>query len=527
MSQRNEGFDATLVAPSPQALTEALARATKAANLRCRIALVRLSPEDTDGLCRTVAAETEGFRQWLGAADAPRRDDHRSAVAAAWWTDGLGRRHVRIKGARWSFTYAREGASNILCPHPQPRPPLWMIYPEFVYLADAGAGERLLVACPCGEAGTPEEVRWMGERCAACHDRREEGQPTPDPVRLFTPPRRSLSSLGDPMSFSPDGKRLARRTDDGVVLSHDLESGETSQWEPSESERHLLIHKGDLAFLPDGHTLALTRHQGVTLLDTRTGEKREGPPAGSYLQRLALGPDGNLMATFSDRLVLWDMRTNDPVFTLSSRDGGPEVGCAAFSPDGSCLALGCVDGTTRLWDVAARCEVARWEGATASGRGIVELEVSPDGRHLATLADEMENNLVLRDFRKGTIQATWTLDRRRYHPRSWLRLIAFSPDSRTLAASERVGVVKFYDVAGGPTVSLASGPEPEVMALAFQPAGRWLATTGAGDWIKLWPWEELLAAARRQGPRPTTRKPAPGSSVKRKAQRADQRRPSR
>src|SRR5689334_20837212 len=65
----------------------------------------------------------------------------------------------------------------------------------------------------------------------------------------------------------------------------------------------------------------------------------------------------------------------------------------------------------------------------------------PDGRLLATLADEMKNNLLLRDFSTGAIRATWTLDRRRYHARRWLRLIAFSPDSRTLAASERDGVV--------------------------------------------------------------------------------------
>jgi WD40 repeat protein len=179
-----------------------------------------------------------------------------------------------------------------------------------------------------------------------------------------------------------------------------------------------------------------------------------------------------------------------------------------FSPDGRHLAVGCTDGTTRLWDVAARREVARWGMAPESTGGIVELAVSPDGRLLATLADAMENNLLLRDFPKGTFRAAWTLDRQRYHPRHWLRLIAFSPDSRTLAASEREGVLKFHDVAGGPTVRLASGPKPEVMALAFHPKGRWLATSGEGDWIKLWPWEELLATARRQGRMPARKRTA-------------------
>jgi hypothetical protein len=497
--QRNKGFDTILVAPSPRALTETLARATKAANHRCRSALVRLRPKEGEKFCRTVAAAPEGFRQWLGAAEGPRREDHRSAVAVAWWTDPLGRRHIRVKGARWSFTYGREGESSILCPYEQPRPPLWMIYPEFIYLADAGAGERVLAACPCGAAGTPEEIGWMGECCGPCHDRREEGQATPEPIRLLTPPGRSWSSLGNPISFSADGKRLARLTNDGVVLVHDLDGGQTWQWNRWEP-RWMCLRSGDVAFMPDGRTLVLPGGESVFLLDSHTSEGRAGPPAGPYLYRLTVSSDGTLVAasTTSGEFTVFDLRTNEQLFALSSQDGGPKVGCAAFSPDGRHLAIGCSDGTTRLWDVAGRREVARWGGAPARARGIVELAVSPDGRWLATLADELENNLLLRDFRTGTIRATWTLDRQGYHPDYWLRLIAFSPDSRTLAASERDGVLKFYDVAGGPTVSLASGPKPEVMALAFHPNGRWLATTGEGDWIKLWPWEELLAAARRQ-----------------------------
>jgi hypothetical protein len=515
MHQRNEGFDTILVAPSPQTLADALGRATKVANLRCRNALVQLSPEETEELCQNVADASEGFRQWLGSAEGAGREAHRSAVAVAWWTDRLGRRHVRVKGARWSFTYGQEGESNTLCPFEQTRPPVWMIYPDFIYLADAGSGQRVLAACPCGEAGTPEEIGWMGECCTACHDRREEGQATPEPIHLTAPPRRSWTSLGTPMSFSADGKRLARVTNVGVVLIHDLESRETAHWPLRKDEWFLVADRGDLGFLPDGRTLALTGCKAVLLLDSHTGERRQGPPAGPYLERLTVSADGSLIATSSsDRFTVWDLATNEPLFALSPDDRGLEV-CAAFSPDGKHLALGCADGTARLWDVKARREVKRWGEVSESRRGIVELAVSPDGRRLATLADDVENNLLLRDLPKGTLRATLTLDRQGYHPRNWLRLIAFSPDSQTLAASEKDGVVKCYDVAGGPTVSLVSAPEPEVMALAFQPTGRWLATAGEGDWIKLWPWEGLLAAARRLGHRPVTGRLTRTSSKKR------------
>jgi hypothetical protein len=502
MFQTNEGYDTVLVAPSPKALTDALARATKAANLRCRNALAQVGPEEVEKFARKVARTPEGFRQWLGPEEAPRRDDHRSAVAAAWWTDRLGRKHVRLKGARWSFNYGDQRVTNSLCPYRQKRPPLWMIYPDHVYVADAGAGRLVLAACGCGEAGTAEELGWMGDCCSACHDRREEGQATPRMARLPTPPSRSSTSLGNPTAFSADGQRLARSTCDGVVLVHDLEGGASSQWPLTRSERNL-IDQSDLAFLPNGHTLVLTAKENVVLLDSRTGERQQSFAAGGYLHRLTASPDGRLVAinSSSDRLAVFDLRSDKRLFGVAHGSEGPGVQCAAFTTDSRRLSVGCGDGTVRVWDVAGRREVARWDGPAGRSGGVAELAVSPDGRFVAALTNDLKDNLTLRDAHSGSARATWTLGRQGYHPRYWLRLIAFSHDSRTLAASEKDGVVKFYDVAGGPPVSLASEPE-EVMGLAFCPAGRWLATTGGGDRIKLWPWEALLAAARRQGDRP-------------------------
>jgi hypothetical protein len=495
MFQMNEGLDAVLIAPSPRQLADTLGRAAKAANLRCRSALVKVGAAEAAELGRAMAADAEGCRQWLPDASGG-REDNRSVVAAAWWTDRVGRRHVRVKGARWSFQYGSKDVANTLCPYEQPRPPLWMVYPDSTWIANAGGGERVLVACPCGEAGTPERVGWMGGCCAACHDRREEGQEVPGPVRLT--PTRSFSSLADPVSFSPDGRLLARVTYGGAVLVLDLETGEEPSRQLDHSEWHVGMDTGDVAFLPDGRTLAMTGRNAVLLLDVQTGERREGPPPDQYLKRLAVSPDGSLIAVAggADRFAVWRMRNGARLFRISVDDCGPIVTCAAFTQDGTHLAVGCGDGTARLWDVETGREAACWGGEAESARGIQELAVSPDGRLLATLHAAMADNLFLRDMRTGEVRATWTLDRRGYHPRSWLRLIAFSPDGRTLAASERDGVVRFFDVAGGPAVGLALSPKPEIRGLAFQPGGRWLAAAGEGGSVSLWPWAELLAAMK-------------------------------
>jgi hypothetical protein len=497
MFRMNEGFDAILVTPTPQALSTTLAKAVKAANFRCRKAKVEVPPEDVEDLGRAVVAAPEGHRQWMGDPGAVPR----SVVGVAWWADRLGRPHVRVAGTSWSFAYGPSGASNIFCPHPEPRPPLWMIYPDFTYLARIGGSELVLVACPCGEAGTPAEIGWMGDCCTACHDRREDGQAVPALVPLPTPPRRSSTSLGDPMSFAPDGTKLARITHDGIVVVHDLETGAAVQWSLQEEERGSIVSQNDLEFLPDSRTVVLTARSHLLLLDTVTGDRRPGPHLPRHMERLALSPDGRLAVVGSGReCLLYDMVTGEQRFAIPGDAGGPEPVCVAFAPDGRHLALGCLGGVARVWDAVSGCEAASWTWPGAPPSCIAELAVSADGRLLATLASEMADNLVVRDLRTGAVQGTWTLGRKGYHPRYALGLIAFSPDSRTLAASEEKGTIKLFDVAGGPPVTLASMPGQDVMALAFQPSGCWLATTGGSDWIKFWPCADLLAAARRQVP---------------------------
>src|SRR5579884_3731153 len=53
----------------------------------------------------------------------------------------------------------------------------------------------------------------------------------------------------------------------------------------------------------------------------------------------------------------------------------------AYAPDGSVLAVGCADGTVRVWDLAARREIAKLTGHT---NAVLAAAFLPDGRTLAT-----------------------------------------------------------------------------------------------------------------------------------------------
>ena len=64
-------------------------------------------------------------------------------------------------------------------------------------------------------------------------------------------------------------------------------------------------------------------------------------------------------------------------------------GPIAFSPDGTLLASGQLDGTIAMWDVASKLEKRRWQ--TGSMR-VFTLAFSPDGKTLAS-ASSMESTI--------------------------------------------------------------------------------------------------------------------------------------
>jgi WD40 repeat protein len=494
MVQLRGDFDQVLIQPTQDQFTKALGQAGKSANTRSRSAKVTLSPAECGKLWKKVAANAEGFQQWTGEEPAGSRTrDHRSVVAVAWWTDWLGRRHLRIKGSRHSFTYGRAGLRNIFCPFKDERPPVWMIYPNFIYLAGEGEDQRVLAACPCGVAGKLDAIGWTGDRCAACHDRREEGEasesvaarPTREPLEV------TYHTLGS-VVFSPDSSKVAACTltgTDGLVW--DLPTGTVHRWK---SDR-FSVSDQSVVFLGDNRTVAITEAPKVVFFDAETGKKQPGFDAEQYLQRLAISPDGSLLVTIAHRnMSVWEVQTRQRCLTASPVE--PVAICATFTPDSKRLAVGSVD-VIRWWDLASRLELPTWPMPKQEGRHSVHsLAFTPDGRFLASLQSSKNDNLRIWDVRKGKIVATLTANRKGFHPREGLRLIDISPDGETLVASELDATLRFWDVPSGRlrAVLQSSPADDEFLALAFSPDGRWLATGNERGLVKLWPWRALLEA---------------------------------
>jgi WD40 repeat protein len=121
------------------------------------------------------------------------------------------------------------------------------------------------------------------------------------------------------------------------------------------------------------------------------------------------------------------------------RGVAPVLVTARFSPDGSLLVSGKLDGTLMLWDVAT----ARALGPAIAGNGdIVDLEFSPDGKTFASIS--YSGNVVLWDVAARRRLGPWFPW---FESPTFAKGIRFSPDGKLLAVWGLDNKVTFWDIA--------------------------------------------------------------------------------
>ena len=196
------------------------------------------------------------------------------------------------------------------------------------------------------------------------------------------------------------------------------------------------------------------------------------------VRRLALQPGGRLLATVAGDGSgwLWDRDTG----ARRPIGDGRQVD-AAFSPDGSRLAVATERGDVQVWDVVTGAPVTTYSRPDLEP---VELSFSPDGSTLAVAARARAPGadavLVLRAADLAPQgEHTTGVD----HPLG----VAFSPDGRQLAVpleSGRLAVLTPGDASAPRTVLAAH--QGQVADAAFAPDGRLLATAGGDGVVRLW-----------------------------------------
>ena len=153
-----------------------------------------------------------------------------------------------------------------------------------------------------------------------------------------------------------------------------------------------------------------------------------------------------------------------------ARIGKGGINAVRYSPDGARLA---VAGSAGIWlyDTVTYQEVAVFAGHTAL---ITSIAFSPDGKTLAS--SDRDNIVLLWDTVTGEQKDTFT----------GVRDVAFSPDGKTLASSSWHNTVLLWDIETGELKNTLTGHTNDPDGIAFSPDGTTLATAGSDYTIRLW-----------------------------------------
>lgn len=296
--------------------------------------------------------------------------------------------------------------------------------------------------------------------------------PVKQPVNLF-----GHTGFITDVAYSPDGRTLATSSSDGTARLWSV-SGRRQLGRPLS---HGSGAVNGVAFSPDGRTLATGGSDGTVRLWSVSGRRQLAGPlsAGSDpVAGVAFSPDGTTLAAGGDHgaTQLWDVSARRQLGRPLQRQYYGKVNSVAFSPDGRTLATGESDGTARLWDVAGRRQLGRPLGPFIHVSGVA---FSPDGRTLAVGAWDRTTRL-------------WDVASQRQvaelRDSDIVSGIAFSPDGRTVATANTYHV-RLWDASGHRRRGrIDSGAVTNPDCVAFSPDGRSLAT-GSGDndgAVQLW-----------------------------------------
>ena len=182
---------------------------------------------------------------------------------------------------------------------------------------------------------------------------------------------------------------------------------------------------------------------------------------------IAYSPDGSLVASGADDIVLWDAETKRKV----ARFEYPSiVWSVTFSPDGRWLVSAHGDGAVLVWDVSERVRLASFNEHSGGVRAVA---FSPDGKRIASGSED--RSVAVWNIETGRRAAVLSEHQTR------VMGVSFLNNGRGLASVDQNGVLKLWDIAERRVLATMQRPiDPQsAYCLAVPPDERYLATTAS------------------------------------------------
>jgi DNA-binding winged helix-turn-helix (wHTH) protein/WD40 repeat protein len=369
--------------------------------------------------------------------------------------------------------------SRLVARGPLPAHRLWWLG------APAGSEPIVLRRGPAGYTHMPSfspDGRWLATNDMSGLIMWPVGREQPAVIPLV------LAPWSNGLDFAPDGRFLATSAFHHVrvwpLVGPVPPAGHVVYQTP-----HQLL---DLAVSPDGETFAAGEGNSGAVYIGRDDEEPlnladpENPRTGTTF--VSFSQDGRFVAAMaglydmaSAAVYVWEVATGEEIAELSLDDAEFRYGCG-FATDGRLL-------------TATSKGVLAWDVATGEYEVLVEARVkgavaSDDGRRLL-LTEEGEGGLLTQS---AGAPKFFDLDTGIVVP-----LSAHGTEEKKLALDRNGTMVVTGDSNGVVRVGRVSGEEPhillghdkEVLSLAVDPLGRWIASAGMDETVRLWPMPDL------------------------------------